>query len=132
MILSGRVKVPPAADPLLRILESRAFNFTRHDHDDNASGDDFYDDGQYSDNTSHYYDDIPDSFDSTDESSTRPKHKIIKEEECRWGHAVVMMMIMMMMVTDVVAGMEILIAKMKIMITEDLQIETAAAIEAHR
>ncbi|KAF4003464.1 hypothetical protein FOB22_003812 [Saccharomyces cerevisiae] len=72
MILSGRVKVPPAADPLLRILESRAFNFTRHDHDDNASGDDFYDDGQYSDNTSHYYDDIPDSFDSTDESSTRP------------------------------------------------------------
>ncbi|QID79866.1 Protein ysc84 [Saccharomyces pastorianus] len=72
MILSGRVKVPPAADPLLRILESRAFNFTRHDHDDNASGDDFYDDGQYSDNTSHYYDDIPDSFDSTDGSSTRP------------------------------------------------------------
>ena len=55
-----------------------------------------------------------------------------EEEECRWGHAVVMMMIMMMMVTDVVAGMEILIAKMKIMITEDLEIETAAAIEAHR
>ena len=72
MILSGRVKVPPAADPLLRILESRAFNFTRRDHGDNDSDDGFHNDGQYSDNTSRYYDDIPDSVDSADESSMRP------------------------------------------------------------
>ncbi|CAI4063523.1 Ysc84p SKDI_08G0580 [Saccharomyces kudriavzevii IFO 1802] len=72
MILSGRVKVPPAADPLLRILESRAFNLTRHDHGGDDSDNDFYNDDQYSDNTGRYYDDIPDSFDSADESSTRP------------------------------------------------------------
>lgn len=73
MILSGRVRVPPAADPLLHILESRAFNFTGPGHDDDA--DEFYDDDQNSDENSRYYDDIPDSFDSADESSTRPNTK---------------------------------------------------------
>lgn len=61
MILSGRVRPPPSVDPLFRVLESRAFNYrTRYDDDDDGS----YDDG-YSSNDSRFYDDIPDSFDSS-------------------------------------------------------------------
>lgn len=73
MILTGKVRVPPAADPLLHILESRAFNFTGPGHNDD--GNELYDDDLNSDNNSRYYDDIPDSFDSADESSTRPNTK---------------------------------------------------------
>lgn len=47
-ILSGRVRPPPGADPLLRVLESRAFNFRSPDE-------------SYADS---FYDDIPESFDS--------------------------------------------------------------------
>lgn len=58
MILSGRIRPPPAADPLFRVLESRAFNYRSA-----VPADDYEDD---------YYDDIPDSFDSSEVSSTRP------------------------------------------------------------
>lgn len=59
MILSGRVRPPPSVDPLFRILESRAFNYRSNDESD-----DFYDED-------HYYDDIPDSFDSDSEAGSR-------------------------------------------------------------
>lgn len=52
-ILSGRVDAPPAVDPLLRVLESRAFSRKQFDY--NYEDDD-------------YYNDIPTSF-SDDESS---------------------------------------------------------------
>ena len=59
MILSGRVRPPPCVDPLFRILESRAFNYrSRYDNDDD-------DDDEYSSGDSRFYDDIPDSFDSS-------------------------------------------------------------------
>ncbi|QLL33913.1 hypothetical protein HG536_0F02380 [Torulaspora globosa] len=64
MILSGRIRPPPAADPLFRVLESRAFNYR------SAMPADDYDD---------YYDDIPDSFDSSDVSSTRPTTKSTRQ-----------------------------------------------------
>lgn len=55
-ILSGKVEVPPACEPLMRVLESRVFN-------NNVDGE-YYDDD--------YYDDIPDDFsDSTSEHSRR-------------------------------------------------------------
>ncbi|CUS21004.1 LAQU0S02e03532g1_1 [Lachancea quebecensis] len=60
MILSGRVRPPPAADPLFRVLESRAFN-----PNDRARGDD----------SDEFYDDIPSSFDSSDMDSQRPNTK---------------------------------------------------------
>ncbi|AJV23613.1 CPA_1a_G0017320.mRNA.1.CDS.1 [Saccharomyces cerevisiae] len=68
MILSGRIRPPPAVDPLFRVLESRAFNYRpsnggRGSFDDDE--DDYYDDDDY-------YNDIPSSFSSTDASSTRP------------------------------------------------------------
>ncbi|QLG72107.1 hypothetical protein HG535_0C04610 [Zygotorulaspora mrakii] len=69
MVLAGRVRPPPAADPLFRVLESRAFNFRSRsddDYDDDRSGDDFYDD-------------IPDSFDSSDTSSTRPNTRTTRQ-----------------------------------------------------
>ncbi|CCK69316.1 SYLF and SH3 domain-containing protein KNAG_0C02040 [Huiozyma naganishii CBS 8797] len=56
MILTGRIRPPPEADPLFRVLESRAFTYRSRD-------DDYEDDD--------YYDDIPDSFDSGDVSSRR-------------------------------------------------------------
>ncbi|CCF57430.1 hypothetical protein KAFR_0C04400 [Kazachstania africana CBS 2517] len=63
MILSGRIRPPPAVDPLFRVLESRAFNYrTRNDDDDYST---------YDDDDSRYYNDIPDSFDSSDASSRR-------------------------------------------------------------
>lgn len=62
MILSGRVRPPPAVDPLFRVLESRAFNYRV----------DSSRDGDYDDDDSAFYDDIPDSFGSTDQDSTRP------------------------------------------------------------
>lgn len=65
MILSGRIRPPPAADPLFRVLESRAFNYR------SAMPADDYDDD--------YYDDIPDSFDSSDVSSTRPTTKSTRQ-----------------------------------------------------
>ncbi|GAV55400.1 hypothetical protein ZYGR_0AV00310 [Zygosaccharomyces rouxii] len=55
-ILSGRVRPPPAADPLFRVLESRAFNY--------RSPDEFYADS--------FYDDIPESFDSSEVGSMGP------------------------------------------------------------
>lgn len=57
MILTGRVRAPAAADPLFRVLESRAFNLTDRTRDD-------YEDS--------FYDDIPSSFDSGDMDSRRP------------------------------------------------------------
>lgn len=60
MILTGRVRPPPAADPLFRVLESRAFNPS-----DRVRGDDVDD----------FYDDIPSSFDSSDMDSQRPNTK---------------------------------------------------------
>lgn len=65
MILSGRIRPPPAADPLFRVLESRAFNYRSA-----MPADDYEDD---------YYDDIPDSFDSSDLSSTRPTTKSTRQ-----------------------------------------------------
>ena len=62
MILSGRVRPPPSVDPLFRILESRAFNY-RSRYDDDEYGD------EYSSNDSRFYDDIPDSFDSSSVNS---------------------------------------------------------------
>lgn len=54
-ILAGQVEVPPACEPLMRVLESRVFNY-------NLDNEDYYDDD--------YYDDIPDDFsDSTSEYS---------------------------------------------------------------
>lgn len=54
-ILAGQVDTPPACEPLMRVLDSRVFNY-------NDGGDDYYDDD--------YYDDIPDEFsDSTSEYS---------------------------------------------------------------
>ncbi|CCH61886.1 hypothetical protein TBLA_0F03490 [Henningerozyma blattae CBS 6284] len=61
-ILGGKVRPPPAVDPLFRILESRAFNYKN-------SYDDYY--GEDHDNES-FYADIPDSFVSSDASSARP------------------------------------------------------------
>ncbi|CEP61757.1 Lsb3p LALA0_S03e10286g [Lachancea lanzarotensis] len=58
MILSGRVRAPAAADPLFRVLESRAFNGRDRSRDP--------------DSDSGFYDDIPSSFDSTDMDSNRP------------------------------------------------------------
>ncbi|SCU98992.1 LADA_0H16644g1_1 [Lachancea dasiensis] len=58
MILSGRVRSPPASDPLFRVLESRAFNYSSRTRD--------------SDFDNEFYDDIPSSFDSTDMDSQRP------------------------------------------------------------
>lgn len=58
LILSGRVRPPPAADPLYRVLESRAFNVGSRQNGDFEDDDDFYDD-------------IPSSFDSTDTDSYR-------------------------------------------------------------
>ncbi|CAR29110.1 ZYRO0G00792p [Zygosaccharomyces rouxii] len=55
-ILSGRVRPPPAADPLFRVLESRAFNFRVPDE-------------SYADS---FYDDIPESFDSSDADTMGP------------------------------------------------------------
>lgn len=55
-ILTGRVRPPPAADPLFRVLESRAFNF--------RNPDEFYADS--------FYDDIPESFDSSETNSVAP------------------------------------------------------------
>lgn len=56
-ILSGQVEAPPSCEALMRVLESRAFNY-------NLQGEDFYNDD--------YYDDIPDDFsDSTLEYSSR-------------------------------------------------------------
>lgn len=46
-ILAGQVDVPPACEPLMRVLESRVFNY-------NLQGEDYFDDD--------YYDDIPDEF----------------------------------------------------------------------
>lgn len=58
-ILSGQVKPPPGADPLMRVLRLRVFN-NRGVYED----EDFYDDD--------YYDDIPTTFsDSTSEYSRR-------------------------------------------------------------
>ncbi|SCU98032.1 LAFA_0G15016g1_1 [Lachancea sp. 'fantastica'] len=57
-ILSGRVRAPAAADPLFRVLESRAFNYRDRSRDPDL------DDA--------FYDDIPSSFDSNDMDSTRP------------------------------------------------------------
>lgn len=65
MILSGRIRPPPAADPLFRVLESRAFNYRS-----STPADDYEDD---------YYDDIPDSFDSSEVSSTRPTTKSTRQ-----------------------------------------------------
>lgn len=48
-ILSGRIEPPPNADPLMRVLESRVFNYNLRD--------DYYDDD--------YYDDIPDDYSDT-------------------------------------------------------------------
>lgn len=56
MILSGRVRAPPHADPLFRVLESRAFNFRQQENSRFGDNDDFYND-------------IPDSFSSSDEGS---------------------------------------------------------------
>ncbi|CAN3355113.1 protein Ysc84p [Diutina catenulata] len=54
-ILSGQVKPPPGADPLMRVLRARAFN-----RNTGYDSDDFYNDD--------YYDDIPENFsDSTSE-----------------------------------------------------------------
>ncbi|PVH23756.1 hypothetical protein CXQ85_004049 [Candidozyma haemuli] len=54
-ILAGQVEVPPACEPLMRVLESRVFNY-------NIDGEDYFDDD--------YYDDIPDEFsDSASEFS---------------------------------------------------------------
>lgn len=66
MILAGRVRPPPSVDPLFRVLESRAFNY-RSTY--NEEGDE---DG-YSTNDSRFYDDIPDSFDSSSASSRRQR-----------------------------------------------------------
>lgn len=58
-ILSGRVKPPPACEPLMRILESRAFSVGRNE--------DYYSDD--------YYADVPDDFsDSTSEFSRIRSH----------------------------------------------------------
>ncbi|EDO15686.1 hypothetical protein Kpol_1008p25 [Vanderwaltozyma polyspora DSM 70294] len=59
MILSGRIRAPPHADPLFRVLESRAFGFDQR-------GDDRYDDDF--DEGSEFYNDIPDSFGTNDDS----------------------------------------------------------------
>ncbi|CCD23493.1 Lsb3p NDAI_0B04580 [Naumovozyma dairenensis CBS 421] len=67
MILSGRVRPPPAVDPLFRILESRAFNFRTANDRDDYSDDDFYDD-------------IPSSFGSSDLSSTRPNTRSTRRD----------------------------------------------------
>lgn len=48
-ILSGQVKPPPGADPLMRVLRARAFN-----RNTGYDSDDFYNDD--------YYDDIPENF----------------------------------------------------------------------
>lgn len=58
MILAGRVRPPPSVDPLFRVLESRAFNY-RSTYNDEG------DEDGYSTNDSRFYDDIPDSFDSS-------------------------------------------------------------------
>lgn len=65
MILSGRIRPPPAADPIFRILESRAFNYKSA-----MPADDYEDD---------FYDDIPSSFDSSEVSSTRPTTKSTRQ-----------------------------------------------------
>lgn len=64
MILSGRVRPPPAVDPLFRVLESRAFNV--------RSGREGEDDDDYYDDDDEYYNDIPSSFDDEDLDSQRP------------------------------------------------------------
>lgn len=61
MILSGRVRPPPSVDPLFRILESRAFNY-RNGNDN----DEYFDDD-------HYYDDIPNSYNSDSDSNYNSK-----------------------------------------------------------
>lgn len=48
-ILAGKIDCPPAAEPLMRVLESRVFN-----HGSGYEDDDFYNDD--------YYDDIPSEF----------------------------------------------------------------------
>ncbi|CCK73579.1 Ysc84p NDAI_0G05960 [Naumovozyma dairenensis CBS 421] len=53
LILAGKVRPPPMANKLYKILDSRAFNFG---------------DGDSIDNDSEFYGDIPDSFSSSDES----------------------------------------------------------------
>ncbi|CAI4061102.1 hypothetical protein SKDZ_06G0890 [Saccharomyces kudriavzevii ZP591] len=67
MILSGRIRAPPAVDPLFRVLESRAFNYRTSN-----SGRGSFDDDEDDYNEDDYYNDIPSSFSSTDASSTRP------------------------------------------------------------
>ncbi|GME67296.1 unnamed protein product [[Candida] boidinii] len=57
-ILSGRVDPPPACDPLMRILDSRAFSRLNSRNDD----------GEYYSDDDDYYNDIPSTF--SDDSST--------------------------------------------------------------
>lgn len=64
MILAGRVRPPPSVDPLFRVLESRAFNY-RSRYDDEGDG------RSYDDEDSDFYNDIPDSFDSSSAGSRR-------------------------------------------------------------
>lgn len=63
LILTGKVRPPPAAEPLLRVLSSRAFNNVPPPSD---NIDDFYDEDD-----SAFYNDIPDSFDTDDGYSRR-------------------------------------------------------------
>lgn len=68
-ILSGRVRPPPAVDPLFRILESRAFNYRTHDDGDGYRSDE------------DYYNDIPSSFDDDDLDSQRPNTRSTRRQE---------------------------------------------------
>ncbi|CAI4060906.1 hypothetical protein N7582_001748 [Saccharomyces uvarum] len=67
MILSGRIRPPPAVDPLFRVLESRAFNYRAPNS--GRGGYDEDEDGYY--DGDDFYNDIPSSFSSSDTSSGR-------------------------------------------------------------
>lgn len=67
MILSGRIRPPPAVDPLFRVLESRAFNY--RSPNSGRGGYDEDEDGYY--DGDDFYNDIPSSFSSSDTSSGR-------------------------------------------------------------
>ncbi|CCE66096.1 hypothetical protein TPHA_0O01280 [Tetrapisispora phaffii CBS 4417] len=68
MILSGRIRPPPHADPLFRVLESRAFNYRQRGYDDD------YDERRDRDyDTDSFYNDIPDSFSSNDDYDYDPR-----------------------------------------------------------
>lgn len=79
LILSGRVRAPPAAEPLLRVLESRAFNYNNSGY---GPADDYDSDGYYNDTSGSVYDETGSSsrFSRSNNSNRNDYHNY--SDEC--------------------------------------------------